>query len=109
VTFSIAIEEDDVEIEGSFASGDDKADKELVESIRRRLRNGDTWAWACVIVTATWKGWTGRDTLGACSYDSEEDFKQPGGYFDDMKATALAELNATIARSAEEIGELVTP
>lgn len=106
VVFSLEIEEDDIPVRGNFASGDDKADKELEDSIIKRLRNGDTWAWASVKVTATWKGWKGVDHLGACSYDDEADFKEPGGYYDDMKSEALADLNKSLSKCAEELTEL---
>jgi hypothetical protein len=52
-------------------------------------------------VIARWTGPDGReflgdDYLGCCSYESEEDFRAPGGYFDDMKRAALDELNEKV-------------
>ena len=49
--------------------------------------------WFC----ARWKGFEGSDCLSCCSYESEEQFRQPGGYYDDMKGTALDALNELLA------------
>lgn len=106
VEFFLEIEDEDIPVRGNFASGDDAADKELEDSIIARLNGGDLWAWCCVKVTAKWKGWKGVDYLGACSYESEKDFKEPGGYYDDMKASALADLNKSLANCAGELSEL---
>jgi hypothetical protein len=96
VTFSLRIELEDVPVKGAFASGDDAADKRDEEIILERLRGGDTWAWCCVFVTATWRAYSASDNLGCCSYADEADFKQEGGYYEDMCDAALARLNANL-------------
>jgi hypothetical protein len=60
---------------------------------------GNAWAWAAVTIVVAWGPFEGRAHLGCCSYADEEDFKQPGGYFDDMVAEALEELNRTISET----------
>lgn len=94
VVISLEVEQDLTEVRGNaLASGDAAADRECEDEIIARLNDGDVWAWACVRVVArrgnrvAYSNW-----LGGCSYRDEDDFCQPGGYFDDMKAEALAEL-----------------
>lgn len=106
VEFTLEIEEDGVPEEGDFDSGEPEKDEELRRELRKRLANGDLWAWCTVVVTAKWKGWKGVDTLGGCSYKDEADFRQEDGYFGDMKERALEDLNKSIAKCAAEIGEL---
>lgn len=93
---SIEISECDIPVEGSFATDDAAADAAQVTEIKRRLRNGDTWAWCTVTVSATCHGYSGSDSLGACSYADEQDFRTPGWYFDDMVTEAIAALATEI-------------
>ena len=98
---------EDTSVRGNaMASGDDVADRECEDSILRDLENGNEWAWCIVKVTVAWKGWRGTDYLGACSYASEADFRQPGGYFESMCQTALAELNKSLANAKAELDSL---
>ena len=104
VTFAIECLPEHTPIEGNaMASGDDEADREAEQWIHRQLDNGNDWAWCTVRVTAEFEGLLGDDYLGCCSYKSEDDFKQPGGYYDDMKACALAELNAKLSRVCDKL------
>ena len=94
--------------EGHFASGDDDQDAEDCANIRKELDSGNIWAWCMVTVTATLEtddGVTisGRDELHCCTYDSEDQFTEPGGYYDDMKAEALADLNRQLASIAKAV------
>jgi hypothetical protein len=119
VTYSIHAEQDDQPVRGHFVSDEPELDRELEESILRRLDRGYIWAWASVRVTAsiTIDGVTfeGHDYLGGCSYKSEADFREPGGYFDDMKVEALADLRRTLMDAAKRGDvairalEMVTP
>ena len=111
VSYRISVEDEtDVTPEGSFASGDDEADRKLCEDIHRKVARGDAWAWCMVTVTAevTIDGetFTGCDHLGGCSYDSEADFREPGGYFDDMCQQAFDDLTASL-ESARRRGDVV--
>ena len=83
-------------VEGNAsASGSDAFDREVEHNILCRIQQGDVWAWAAVTVTVSWGPFSGEDHLGCCSYADEDEFRQPGGYFDDMAAAALEELNQT--------------
>src|SRR6266478_4171182 len=95
VEFIVTCEPEDTRIEGNaMASGDDAQDEECYAWIRDQLERGNEWAWCCVKVVAriavTLKrdgrvdddvALEGVDYLGGCSYKSEADFCQPGGYF----------------------------
>lgn len=106
VTFYVQIEPEDIEPEGNaIVSGDDDFDKEVIDGINERLRDGDLWAWGCVKVGARWKDWTGVAYLGCCSYENEEGFKKDG-YFEQMKKEALDDLNSTVAKVFESVKEL---
>lgn len=50
------------------------------------------WKWCTVSVKGTYKGLESIDYLGACSYESEEDFVKTSGYYEDMQNTVLSDL-----------------
>ncbi len=87
-------------------SGDPAEDRRIEDEIISDLDNGNEWAWCCVRVRATWEGFTGEDYLGGCCCGSRAEF-EAGGYLPDMKAQALADLNASVARTAEELVSLL--
>lgn len=92
VEFILRAEQDDVPVRGNaMASGDDEADRKCEDEIIRQLDNGNVWAWASVSVEARYKGMTGIDYLGCCSYKDEADFKKDM-YYQDMKKQAYADL-----------------
>jgi hypothetical protein len=92
VEFNLISDYDDTPVKGNaLASGDDQVDKECEDEIIERLDNGDHWAWALVTMEANYKGLTGVDYLGSCSYKDEEEFKN-GGYYEDMKNNAYNDL-----------------
>jgi len=109
VEITVRAEQDEIEVRGNaLASGDDAADRECEDEILARLERGDVWAWAAVTVRVTWTAPSGRqyrgeDHLGACSYRDERDFREPGGYFDDMVGEALSRLNVELAELAEDV------
>jgi hypothetical protein len=84
---------EDMPIRDCFDSGDPVLDEKDAVRIEKDYNDGNNWAWCCAKVTVRWNGFTGEDYLGGCNYDSEEQFKEAGGYYDDMKESALAELN----------------
>lgn len=107
VTFTIECLPEDLPIDGHcMASGNDQVDRECAQWIYDQLDRGNEWAWCTVRITATWNSYRGVDYLGACSYLSQEDFKQ-GGYYEDMKAVALTDLNEAIARDLQRASETV--
>lgn len=92
VEFLIECLPEDIEVEGNaLASGDKEQDRKAEQEIYRQLEF-NPWAWCTVRVIAKWDEFEGDDYLGCCSYDSEEDFKE-GGYYEDMKTSALENLN----------------
>lgn len=107
ITFRLMIEQDDTPVRGNaIASGDNEEDTRVENEILERLRNGDTWAWASTKCTATVDGLDeveGVDYLGGCSYRDTKDFIQPGGYWDDMKAAALADLRGQLERAVNAL------
>ena len=97
VTIRLEAEPEWVPVAGNaIASGDDAFDRQIEDEILARLEQGDIWAWAAVTVTVSWGPFSASDHLGCCSYAAEGDFRQSGGYFDDMVDQALEELNTII-------------
>ncbi len=93
VKFTIEALDEHIPVRGNvMVSGDDEADKEEEDKIIERLENGDIWAWCCVRVAVSYKGCTGTDYSGCCTYNDEKDFIDNSGYFEDMKQTAFNEL-----------------
>lgn len=82
-----------------MASGDEKVDRRAERWIEKQLANGNEWAWCRVEVRGKWKGLSAVEHLGGCSYRSEKEFKQKGGYYDDMVSTVVN----SITEQAEEI------
>ena len=102
----VLAEPDHVPVEGNACvSGNESLDREVEHNILCRLQQGDVWAWAAATVVVAWGPFKGTAHLGCCSYADESDFKQPGGYFDDMVAEALDELNRTISETYQQIKE----
>jgi hypothetical protein len=109
VTFSVTLEPEYIPIEGNaMASGDPAADQEVYDWIRAELARGNEWAWCSVKVTAEWNGYQAADYLGCCSYESEADFRAPGGYFDDMRKNALDALNENVKRALDTLQERIS-
>lgn len=92
VDYTIECLPEDTPVRGnSVASGDDEYDRKVERKIERDLDRGNEWAWCCVRVTARLSRFKGEDYLGGCSYSSQDEFCRDG-YFQDMKAEALADL-----------------
>jgi hypothetical protein len=106
VEFEVECHPEEIPIRGNCSAVDDMTDRKTEKWIYDQLRRGNQWAWCMVRVVARWKEYEADDTLGACSYRSEKQFREPGGYFDDMKHEALANLNAELAQHAEALEEL---
>lgn len=88
---------EDEPIEGNaMASGDESVDREANQWVYDQLEAGNPWAWCCAHVKGVYEGIEEDDYLGCCSYKSEEDFKQPGGYYDDMRREVLGRLQKRI-------------
>ncbi len=92
---------DDIPVRGNASvSGDDVLDKRSEDAILDRLKRGDVWAWASVEVRVSFGQHHASEYLGACSYEDEADFQAEGGYFDEMRSTALEDLNNDLLEKA---------
>ncbi len=105
VKFEVSIEPEDHGPEGAFASGDDSLDRADAAAIRERLENGDEGAWCVVVVTARWRGFTGKDSLGGCSLDDSYT-AEVAAEEHDMYKLALNALNGEIAEHAAKLAPL---
>ena len=105
---SIEVEPEEIPFRGNvLASGNEIEDRLAEEEVRDRLYKGDVWAWCSVRVHASLGGFTGSSSwLGCCNYHSEADFRQPGGYYDDLKQEAIEDLKEKI--EAEKIARMGT-
>lgn len=94
----VTIEPEEIPVEGNaMASGDDEADRAEEQAILERLDAGDDWAWCTVVVHARLGDAVGTAALGCCSYADEDDFKAPGGYYEDLCAEALEDIPGSAA------------
>lgn len=64
------------------------------------------WAWCCVCVTVTFEGMSECEYLGGCSYDSESDFVNSSGYYDDMLRGCFTKLESRIKKLHETVQAL---
>jgi hypothetical protein len=106
VELSLYIAPETIPIEGNCSAIDPETDRQAAEWIRSQLEADNDWAWCMVTVEARWRGYVGRDHLGGCSYESEASFKDPDGYWPDMKAQALEDLNEQLRDMAGDLEEL---
>lgn len=105
VEITLDCEEEDTDYrEGHFEREDGSNDDELCDWIREQLQMGNRWAWCTAHVVVKYKGLRGDDWLGACSYASEADFKDGGGYYESMVGDALDELAKQIEAIAAPHG-----
>jgi len=95
----------DVQWEGDVDPADQFDNPEDVAWVRQQIDDGNIWGWCRVAVRAMWRDphtgeeYEGWDYLGCCSYESEASFKQPGGYYDDMKKAAYDELQSQVEKA----------
>ena len=110
LTYHVHAADEDLPLEGHFVEAGGPENAEVNAALERellgRLDRGDLWAWCTVTVVAKLEhasGFTflGEATLGACSYENEEQFRADG-YFDDMKKEALANLRARLEEAADK-------
>lgn len=97
----------DVQWEGDIDPEEHFENPQDVEWVRQQIEAENVWGWCRVALRASWhdpntdKDYEGWDYLGGCSYASEQDFKRPGGYYDDMKKQAYAELQKQVEADQE--------
>jgi len=103
VKFSYEAEPSDIPIEGNVSAIDEETDCKAETWVLSELQDGNTWAWAFVIVKAQWYDFNGVDCLGG-SWKSEEEFIK--STYEEMKNEALCDLNLTIKEKVKQISEL---
>ena len=59
--------------------------------VQKELQAGNDWAWCCAHVVAEHRGLKAETWLGACSYESRENFRD-GEYFTNMVDEVIEEL-----------------
>ena len=77
-------------------------DAEALEWICRQRERGNEWAWCMAHVIVNYNGLTGEDWLGGCSYESEANFAQDGGYYESMVEEAIGDLAAKLEALAND-------
>ncbi len=96
---------EDLQIDGNASAIDEDADREIADDIRAQLESGNECAWCVVVVKARWCGFTGTDSLGACSYPGLAALRED--LFESMKQEALIDLAQQVATSLKSISELI--
>jgi hypothetical protein len=91
-------------VEGHFAYDTEEENRAAVRAVHE-LAARNVWGWCDIRVVATLGAFTGHDTLCACSYASEADFRA-SGYFADMKSEALADLARNIERARQDLADI---
>jgi|SRR6516162_7466093 hypothetical protein len=108
LVIKVETEETDSEPEISFYNWKTKTHEEPSEgfagAVREVMKEADgIWGWCDVKVTARLGELEGVAYLAQCSYHNEEEFKQEGGFYEDMVETAIHELQKKINRTSELI------
>ncbi|QLE46551.1 hypothetical protein FD723_40780 (plasmid) [Nostoc sp. C052] len=107
VKYQILVERDSTPVKGNCSASDDEEfDKQMEAEILERIKKKDIWAWCCITVVASYRGYEGRDSLGCCCYLNQQDFKQCD-YYDQMKSAALSDLFSKLQPAHEAYQELI--
>jgi hypothetical protein len=106
VKVTLRAEPEDEPVRGSFG-GDEDGARKVEDDVLAGLEGGNEWAWCQAVVEVSWGNFQGAAFLGCCSYESEEDFMQKGGYYEQMVEESLSDLNAGIAKVYAEICPLL--
>ncbi len=84
---------EDALIQGNASAIDPETDRETEQWITEQLESGNEWAWCTVKVTGRFRGLSAHAYLGCCSYESREAITMPEGYYPDLQAEILEEIN----------------
>ncbi len=76
---------------------------EYIEKVEKDAGR-NPWLWCTIIVTGKFCGLTEHEYLGACAFDSEEDFLA-SGYIEDMKQAILEQLQKQVDKIFEALKE----
>lgn len=83
-------------------SGDARLDKEQEDQILKAIDDGNDWAWCWIRVTGEWHGLKAEACISCCSYESEAQFKELGGY-GELQHEVLRELEDAALAIAKEV------
>lgn len=76
VSFKVTVEPEDIPVKGNYMCTDDpEQDRKDEQEILDRLKRGDELAWCCILVEATWEGYTGIASIGGNSLTKESEVK----------------------------------
>jgi hypothetical protein len=92
VTFTIIAEDETFSAHESLS---ECMSYDEIEDLMYEASRENVWKWCRVEVKGTYKGLEASEYLGACSYESEEDFKKDG-YYEDMCKAVLADLQSQL-------------
>lgn len=84
-------------------------DQETISWVRKELESGNDWAWCTAFVEVSWGDFAVEANIGGCSYESEENFRKAGDYFDDMVDDALKELNNKLQTIVDQLVPRLEP
>ena len=104
ITLSAEPEHDDPA--GHFGYDTEAENRAAVEHVRA-LAERSKWGWCCAHVRASFMGFVGDDYLGACSYESREDFMHPDGYYPGMVHAACACIADQLLKARIAIADLL--
>ena len=97
ITILVTAHPEEIPVQGNaICSGDEDFDHQVESEILERLEQDDVWAWATVCVSAEWEAVKEKEYLGCCCYESEEDFRNNSGYFEEMVDQAITSLNTRL-------------
>lgn len=103
-TISVSAGDEDVSIKQVAKETGDAED--FITSVKKNLKNSK-WGWCCATIRATYKGFTGSAYLGQCSYLNKEDFIANSGYYDQLVAEAVENLNEDILLGFTKVRDLI--
>jgi len=96
VDFKIRLHPELIPVRGNaIFSGDEAYDEFVEDQILDKLVSGNQWAWCTVEVEASYNGNIVSEYLGACSYESERDFRACDTYAE-MCDRAFEKLSAKV-------------
>ena len=104
VTISVAAEEEHSSIRR--AAKETGREEDFIIAVHENQKKS-VYGWCTVRVRASYKGFQGNDYLGQCSYSSKEDFINNSGYYEQMVAQAIDDLNKNIAESFDKFKDLI--
>ena len=100
VTITLRAEENDIGPEESYdIPGIKRSTRDaegFVDAVNEMIEKHGLWGWCQVTVTVRLGPLTGEAHISGCSYESEDDFIQSSGYYDDMVSDAIADLQNSI-------------